>query len=75
MTSRPGQGATFSIALPLAPEAVPVTGDHDEEPGEQPANPDYIDFGPHDGELGERQRWLSPHARSAARAAVRAPSR
>ena len=52
VTSRPGQGATFSIALPLAPEAVPDTGDHDDEPGEpgeQPANPDYIDFGPHDG--------------------------
>jgi two-component system OmpR family sensor kinase len=52
VTSRPGQGATFSIALPLAPEAVPETGDHDDErgePGDQPANPDYIDFGPHDG--------------------------
>jgi Histidine kinase-, DNA gyrase B-, and HSP90-like ATPase len=31
--SRPGEGATFCIALPLAPEAVPgAEDDHEEEP-------------------------------------------
>jgi two-component system, OmpR family, sensor kinase len=35
VTSRPGHGATFSIALPLAPEAVQEAG-HGDDPGAEP---------------------------------------
>ena len=50
VSSAPGGGAVFRIALPLAPEAI----GHDAEPGEADPRPDIL------GSRPGQNRWPSP---------------